>query len=238
MRYCSGGVLLLAALLLAACENPKQLVVTSSNQDEVVQKVAKSQRLSDDEKRLFVTAVMRNGFAKALGKTFGSRQDAQEVAGKTVAQLIEEQRSFEVDQKKREEREKVLAAEARRGEDARLKLLRESVIVTPFYLSDVHGQFTIMQVEVKYAIENSSGKDIRAFEGTMKFRDVLGHDVEDAYVKVTDTLKAGEKRTLGLERRMSSLSGKKLDELKWEWVPDTVLFVDGQRVDREEKKPQ
>jgi hypothetical protein len=228
--------ILLAAFLAGffACDNTKQLVVTTSNQDEVVQKVAKSKKLTDEEKRLFGSALMREGMAKALGQAFGSSTSTTStMMGKTVAQIIDDQRTIEKEEREREAREKRLAEEARQREAARLKKLWESILITPFSLKEVERGFMTAE-EIKYAVENLSGRDIRAFEGTMKFRDVLGHDVDDGHVKVTELLKAGEKRTITDHEFMTSLRGKKLEELKVEWVPDAILFADGERVDREE----
>ena len=116
-----------------------------------------------------------------------------------------------------------------------MRELRETLLVTPFSITEVERGF-MTAVEIKYALHNASNRDIRAFEGTMKFKDVLGHNVQDGYVKVTDPLKAGEKRTYTDHEFASSLRGKKLDELKAEWIPDTILFADGKRLDREEQR--
>lgn len=236
MRRVAFATIVLAALLIAGCENPKNLVVTTSNQDEVLQKVAQSKKLSDEEKRTFAAAVMRAGMAKAFSDAFGGKPspNAPTLTGKTVGQIIEEERERTAEEKERAAREKRLAEEARLREEARLKTLRDAVLVTPFSMGEITSGF-MPAVEIKYAIENTSGKEIRAFEGTVRFRDVLGHRVEDGYIKVTEPLKPGEKRNLTKAQFVTSLQGKKLSDVRPEWIPDTVLFADGTRIDREEK---
>ena len=239
MRRVAFVAMVIAVLLLAGCENPKNLVVTAENQDEVLQKVAQSKKLSDEEKRTFAAAVMRAGMAKAFTDAFGGKPSpkAPTLVGKTVAQIIDEERKRDAEEKEREAREKRLAEEAQQREEARLKTLRDAVLVTPFSMAETTSGF-MTAVEVKYAVENTSGKEIRAFEGTMRYRDVLGHQIEESNLKVTEPLKVGEKRNITDHEFVTSLRSKKLSDVKPEWIPDTVLFADGTRIDREEKAGQ
>ncbi|HJQ41138.1 MAG TPA: hypothetical protein VKB93_28710 [Thermoanaerobaculia bacterium] len=239
MRRAAFVSILLTAFLLAGCGNPKNLVVTAENQDEVLQKVARSKKLSDEEKQTFAAAVMRAGMARAFSEALGGKPsaDAPVVIGKTVGQIIEEARERTAKEKERVARMKRLAEEVRRRQDARLKIMRDAVLVTPLSMKDLPGGF-MAAIELKYAIENTSGKEIRAFEGTVRFRDVLGHRVEDGYVKVNEPLEPGEKRTITKSQFVTQLGGRKLSDVRAEWIPDTVLFADGTRLDRRERAPQ
>jgi hypothetical protein len=100
-------LVLFSAILLAACRDPRQIVVTSSNQQEVMQKVSDSKKMSDDEKRLFALALMRAGVTKAFHDASGRAQASAGPAGKTVGQLIEQERRFESEQHRRDGNEEV-----------------------------------------------------------------------------------------------------------------------------------
>lgn len=118
------------------------------------------------------------------------------------------------------------------AEMARVRRLSSSVAVTPVAIADVERGF-MTAVEVKYSVENTSGKTIRAFDGEIHFKDVLDQDIETTRIKDTKVLRVGEKRVLTEYEVATALRGKTLDELKTRWIPNTVLFADGEKVERQ-----
>ena len=234
----AAGVIALAVLLTVGCaKDPKGLVFTEQNKEEVLKKVAESSSLSADDKQLVVAYFMRTEMAKGLGKAFGmDTSKAGNVFGKNVGQIIEEQKAWAAEQKAQEEKAKKLAAEAKAHEEARLAELKKSLLLTVFDMKKKEIGFT-SATELKFVYENTSGKDIRAFEGELTMHDVLGEEVLKTWVKSTEILKAGAKRNESkLTTQEYKVRGKKLEDLKVAWKPTTVLFADGTRVDLEEKK--
>ena len=78
-------IMVAAALLLGGCSDVRSEMFTTSNKDQVITDVAKSQ-LSDYDKKNFLAANMRS----ALG--------SYSLEGKTVAQVIEEQKKWQAEQ--------------------------------------------------------------------------------------------------------------------------------------------
>ena len=83
---------------------------------------------------------------------------------------------------------------------------------------------------VEYVCENRSSKDVRAFEGRVTYRDVLGNEVADTDMKVLTPIKNGQKSNttdmLPLET-YRGLRGARLEDVEIEWNPTKILFVDG-----------
>jgi hypothetical protein len=116
----------------------------------------------------------------------------------------------------------------------RLSRLKTSVSVTLVSMKEVDNGF-MKAVEIKYELQNTSSKEIRAFQGKVNFKDILGNDLTDTHINITKPLKSGERRTVVGHEVMTPLQGKGLDEVKTEWLPETVLFADGERIDLEMK---
>jgi hypothetical protein len=84
-------------------------------------------------------------------------------------------------------------------------------------------------VVVEYVYENRSSKDVRAFEGKVTYRDVLGNEV-DADFKVFTPIKSGQKSSttdLLPSKAARGLRGARLEDVEIEWNPTKILFVDG-----------
>lgn len=208
---------LLLLLLVTGCTNIKDKTITDGNMDEVVQQANK--KLAAEERDLFQKAVARH----MIGGLFGEKSAS--VKGMTVGQLIEEQRRFNAEAKAEEEKQARLAAEAA----AKAAALRKLIVVSMFDAREISG-FMSDALEVKFAYQNDSGKNIRAFQGRVQFKDVLGNKLEDWNLKVLTPVKAGERGTV-TERYpfmvAPSLRNKKLEDLKLEWQPSKIVFEDG-----------
>jgi hypothetical protein len=85
-------------------------------------------------------------------------------------------------------------------------------------------------LSLRYAYENRSTKDVRAFEGEVAFKDILGNNLAQIPLKVLNPLRAGEKGSVTARHYFMAyrnLEDKKLDDVKIEWKPQKILFADG-----------
>jgi hypothetical protein len=236
MRRLAGvGAVLLAVSLIACSKDPRTVRVTEANKDRFVEEIKDFKGLTVDESRLLFAFLMRHNLASGLGKTPPS------LVGKTVGNLIAEQRTFETDAKKREEEQVRLAAEARAKEDALAAELRKAISLTVFekrFLgSDAMAGRYQDYITTKCVYENTSGKDIRAFNGSVRFTDLFDKPILESSLTITDPIKAGAKATWNGSINYNqfidshqSLRNTDLKDMKVVWIPKSIIYADGSRV--------
>ena len=209
-----------ALLVTVGCaKNPRSLVFTHENKEEILNEVARSESLSVEEKRLVLSYLKRieseAGSANAAGGGVNSSLDA--AFGKTVGQVLDEQKAWAT-----------LAAEKQAREDSRLeeikKALRFSISdLKPSQLKTETGTYADITIDC----ENTSGRRVSAFEGHLLFFDVLGTKVSDKVFRITDPLEAGARRNYyGFIPYGDRPQLRKAGDLRLEWQPTNVLFDD------------
>jgi hypothetical protein len=233
MRVIRGGLLTAAlAFTLACAKDPHKLSITEQNKDNFMDSIKDSKRLTVDETRLLFAYQMRNAAAKAFGGTQKS------MVGKTVGDLIDEERQFEDKAKKDQEEQKRLADEAKAKEEASAAELRKTVNLSVYKKSFRSADPTAGSYEdyivIKCAYENTSGKDIRAFRGKLRFADLFGSEIYESGLTISDPIKAGAKATWSGSIKYNQfldadvkLKNADLKDMKVEWVPLSVIFADG-----------
>jgi hypothetical protein len=211
-----GTVLLV--VISQGCGNVRSQKITTSNVDEVAKHIANSS-LSDKDKQLFVGYLMRTTLGSALS------QSAPSYEGKTVGQAIEEQRQWIATQQAEEQKAKQKAAE----EEARREALRQELSLSVVSLTQVSRGF-MDGVSLECVYRNATGKDIRAFEGTIEFKDVLGNNLGEDPFKVLTPIKSGDSRNVNESfpyMIAPQLRDKKLSDLAIVWTPTKIVFADG-----------
>ncbi len=228
------GTSLSATVLLAiACtSNPQNLRITESNKDSFMDQLKDSKGLTVEEIGLLTTFQMRRAAVKAFG---GSEMP---IVGKTVGDLIREERKFQADAKVKEDEQKKLAAEAKAKADALTAQLRNAITLTVFDKgfrpSDPMGGTFDAYITLKCVYENKSDKDIRAFRGRVQFTDLFGKEIFTTNMTISDPIKAGGRATWdGLIKYnqfitdQQNLRNAEMANMKIIWLPDSVLFEDG-----------
>jgi hypothetical protein len=169
------------------------------------------------------------------------------LVGKTVGELIDEERKFETDAKAKEAEEQRLAAEARAKEEAQAAELRKAVNLTVFdkgfVPSDPYSSRFDDFITLKCAYENTSGKDIRAFRGSVRFTDLFGAPIYAVNLTIDDPVAAGSKATWSGTIKFNQfveshvrLRNAALQDMKVIWEPRSILFADGSQIG--EKNPE
>jgi hypothetical protein len=209
---------LFIVLISQGCGNVRSQKITTSNVNEVAKHVANSS-LSEKDKQLFVGYLMRS----TLGSAFS--QSAPSYEGKTVGQAIEEQRQWIATQDAEEHKAKQKAAD----EEAQRQALRHELSLSVLSLTPVsHGFMDGVSLECFY--RNATGKDIRAFEGTIEFKDVLGNNLGADPFKVLTPIKSGDSRNVNESfpyMIAPQLRDQKLSDLAIVWTPTKIVFADG-----------
>jgi len=194
-------LLVLFFSFLVACSNSNvnDLKFTKHNKEQVIEKIRKSKDLTGEEVDLLMANLM---------------QTTSDIEGKTVGQLIQEQRYIVAKAK--------VAAE-----------LSKYILVTPFKKSSV---------SIGFVIENKSNKDIKAFKGEIKFKDVFGEELGIMDLIYEEGVKAGQKKNWYCEqnllididdhgffeqRKERKFRDTKLENMEFEWKPKVIVFADG-----------
>ena len=239
MGQVRSGVVIASLLLMLACaKDPHKLKITEENKDDFVDSIKNSKQLTVEETRLLLAYQMRN----AAGQAFG--QSPASIVGKTVGDLINDERGFEEKAKKDSESQARLAAEAKAKEEAVAAQLRKTVNLSVYEKSyeaaDPEAGTYSDYIVIKCAYENNSSKDIRAFKGKLRFTDLFGGEIYESGLTISDPINAGATSTwtgsIKYNQFMDEdvkLKNTALKDMRVEWLPRSVIFADGSKVGEE-----
>lgn len=221
------------ALLVSACAaDPHKLKITEQNKDSYMESIKDSKGLTVEEIGLLTAFQIR----RTAGKAFGGAEAP--IIGKTLGDVIADERKFRADAKVREDEQKRLAAEAKAKQDALAAQMRSAIELTVFdkgfIPSDPSGGRFDAYITLKCAYENKAGKDIRAFTGGVQFTDLFGKEIFTSNLTISDPITAGQKATwigsIKYNQFVSThqdLKNAELSNMKIVWLPSQVLFADG-----------
>ena len=226
------SLVLLAALCVTACSDVKSLRFTADNQEEVFEQVRNSRGLTGEEFELLFAARIRGALQ---GNHF---------AGKTVGEVIEDQRKLRDDLAAQEEESKRLAEEARQAEEAAAASMREFLTVVAYkktfqeadYMSGIYEDC----INIKFRFENKCTTDIRAFRGKVVFRDLFGEEIFTTGLTYDEGVDAGKTKTWPgsidynqFKDDHRKLRNTDLENMSVVWVPANILFKDGSMMGEE-----
>jgi len=153
--------------------------------------------------------------------------------GKTIGEIIDDQRKFNAESDIRDKEEKERIAKAKSIADEKRKVLLAALTVTEFEKGFEHIDYQDYNT-MKFSYENRSGKDIRGFKGTIIYKDLFGDVITGLRLKEDRTIKAGQ--TVQVSKQVDynqfmdkdkKLREASLDNMKVTWEPDVILFTDG-----------
>ncbi len=193
-----------------------------------------------EEARLLQAYLLRHEMGKAV-----SSKDAAKLSGKTIGDLIKEERDLEATAKAEQAKQDKLAAEAKAKEEAAAQQLRKAINLTVFSKSFLESDFHEGRYEdlivIACVYENTAGKDVRAFTGAVKFADLFGKEIFTSNLTIQDAVKAGEKATWRGTIRYNqfieshqALRNAELKDMQITWLPRQILFADGSKIGLDE----
>lgn len=155
----------LLALTIVACSNVKGETYTNDAKDQVTKDVGAS-HLSDDEKRLYVAALMRSRFG------------SYDPANKTVGQIIEDQASFEREEAAKEQAAKEAAARAAAAAAAERRAMQADLSVQTtnkgFQAADYMNGIDQDSITLGVQFHNLARKKISEVKGALIFSNHFG----------------------------------------------------------------
>ena len=103
-----------------------------------------------------------------------------------------------------------------------------------FHKADYHNFEYEDKFDLAFIFENKSNKDIKAFKGTVTFKDLFGEKIRDIHLSYDEGIRAGEKKNwYGEVKHNDFMSDQRkfrdteLDNMKFEWKPKGIIFTDG-----------
>jgi hypothetical protein len=223
-------------MFLSACSpDPRHFKITDQNKDRFMEELKTSRGLAVEEVGLLQSYHMRQAASKALGGT------PSPPVGKTVGDLIEEERKFQADAKAKEAEREKLAAEAKAKADAVTEQMRGAIQLTVFdkgfIPSNLMGGRYNDYITVKCVYENKSAKGIRAFRGTVKFTDLFDREIYSSTLTISNPIGSGEKANWSgtieynqFKSEHQQLRNADLKDMKVVWFPESIIFDDGRQI--------
>ena len=221
---------LVCVALIAGCSNVKNKKITEQNKDKILDEIKNSRDLSVEEVGLLQAYMIRQSVKDAFP---GDKDSSLLPVGKTIGQVIEEQRRWAADESERERQDKERRAKAEAIAEQQRKALRVALRVTIY-----EKGFTSVDLQdyitMKFAYENHTDKQIRGFKGEIEFDNLFGDKIKTSTLAEDEPLAAGQTRrvskTLNYNQFMEQdkkLRSTELSNLKIIWKPSQILFADG-----------
>jgi hypothetical protein len=220
------------------CTNARNTIIPQdiSKLDTIKPSVDK---LTSEEKGLFVTYMMRHTVGAALGSAFGVKQEAIP-ASMTIGKAIEEQKAFAVKMDAEAAAKKAAGQKAEADRKALADQLAQVLTANLREVSLHKATFQNFDVEnyIKFGIsfENKGAKSIVGIKGIATFRDKFGDVISTLPMKIEVQLKPGQTTLVKLQKKYNQFDSddQKLANVyaataKFELTPEVVLFSDGSK---------
>jgi hypothetical protein len=211
-------LLFVFAILLVSCSSPLDKPFKKDNLEEDIIELKKS--LSEDELQMLAgfIALKSLGDDKMLGKTYGD--------------LLDEAKKLREELKKQEEEEKILAEKAKIDEVERIKRLGGALTVSLF--DKGFSEYNYQEyISYKFAFENKTDKDIKAFTGRIIFNDLFDKEISSLNLTYDDGIPANSTKNWNAQTDFNqfmdkdvALKNKDVEDLKVKWIPEKIIFSD------------
>ena len=222
------------SLLLSACSDPKSITI-SSVQD--IQKHSEEiKKLADEEKELLGEYVIR----KEAGKIFGAGDGIP--PNTKIGDAIEDQRKFKVKRAKEQEEEKIVQKKAQAEMQAKIDAINNSVqvifISKSLDLKNKRYDFDDV-LTVEFKVTNKTQRILSGIKGNVTFYDKFGDEISTIQLKIDFESVGGglnpdgeytDKKNMPLFGGLQKLAETEIDGMKYQFVPEMILFDDGTKM--------
>ncbi|MBN1570721.1 MAG: hypothetical protein JXA73_22960 [Acidobacteria bacterium] len=230
--------LFMALLMMSqGCSNPKSMTITEKNKDTILNDIKDARGLTVEEAQLLSAYMVRYELAEGF-KGLNNGKNNLPLVGKSIGEIIALQKQWIEEQKKSEENAKAIAAEAKAKEDAIAAELRKAITLAVYDKGFVDSNYQAGRYEdyltYRMVYQNTSSKDIRAFQGHVVFQDLFGDKIMGLGLKISDPIKAGAKAEWSgtskynqFDDEDKKMRNTDLKDMKIVWVPEKIIFSDG-----------
>jgi len=217
--------------------DPREILIAVESEDDVLGAIGDQTGLTVEEVGLLTSYQMRRGLAEAFDG------EAENVVGRTIGSLIEEEREYQENEQARRAAEERLAAEAKARTEAQAAELRNSITLAVYEKDFNEGRFED-HIIIRTTYENMSGKDIRAFRGVVRFSDLFGEAISSSRITIQDPLSAGSEGNWSgqidynqFTDSHQKLRNTDLEDMRVEWLPSSIIFADGTQIGESDDEP-
>lgn len=170
---------------------------------------------------------------KVFGYILMSSFTNKPIIGKTYQEIINEADKITEEKAKQEAEEKALAEKAKAEEMKRIEKLNKSLTVTLFDKGFSKGDWE-SYLTYKFAFENKTDKDIKAFKGLMIIKDLFDGEITKVPMVYDGGVKANSIKNWDATTEYNQyndsdkqLKNKEMKDLKISWTPEKIIFEDG-----------
>lgn len=212
-------ILLFALIIaIASCSSPLDKPYKKDSLEEDAIELKKT--LSEDELGMLAgyIAIKSLGNDKMLGKTYGD--------------LLGEAKKLREEMRLKEEEEKELAGKAKIEELERIKRLGGALTVSLFEKGFTEYNYQ-KYITYKFAFENKTDKNIKAFTGQIVFYDLFDKEISSLNLTYDDGVTANSMKNWNAQTDYNqfkdediTLKSKNVEDLKIKWVPGKIIFED------------
>lgn len=205
----------LILFLLLACTSP-------------IEKLYNENSLKTDLHEIIETNTLDTSETTQLSLYLSIHDTKHLFEGKTYAELWEETKRFQIE-RERQQHDKNLIQIAQAEKETKLQ---ESITLS--LQSKVTQKMDNQELLIySFYAANKTSKDIRAFKGTVIFKDLFDDEISTITLSNKETIKAGDSAVCMFQSPYNSFmqSDKKLkeidlDNLHIEWSPLKIIFTD------------
>lgn len=209
----------LAVFTLISCSNPLNRKYDESKFEEDAKEIKESGKLNEEEAKMMAAWIV---ISKMQGKSLD---------GKTYNDILEEAKDFK---KQQEELAEKLKKEKQEKIDRYGKALTFTVYEKGFHEADIMNDEFNDLITFEIAIQNKTGKEIKAIKGPLSFYDLFGEELYSGNYTQDESIKPNEiyKTQISVEYNqfsngLKTLKNKELSALKFEYIPEKIIFADG-----------
>ena len=212
-------ILLLSAFLIISCSNPLNRKYDEAKMEEDGKAIKESGKLDEEDAKLLAGWILRSKF------------NGTNLVGKTYNEILDDAKDY----KKQQEE---LAEKAKKEKQERISRYNKAITFTVFdkgfHKADIMNSDFDDKISFDIAIQNKTGKEIKAIKGPLAFYDLFGEALYSANYTQDDPIKPNEvyKTQITLDYnqfddKLKFLKDKDVKDLKFEYVPEKIIFADG-----------
>jgi hypothetical protein len=206
-------------IFLFSCSGPLDKIYNESSSKEDLTEIGET--IDSNDAKYLVVGMMKYTF----GNSFPD--------GITYREIIEEGREIAIKNEEEERKQAVLAEQMRKEEESRIAKLREILtiaVVEKGYLEQDYNDY----IQLKFAFQNNSEKEIRAFKGMIEFTDLFDVLIRSNSITYDTPIPPNSRVTWDASIEFNQFSdedvlfrNKDLEDVKLVWKPEKFMFSDG-----------
>lgn len=212
-------------LIFTGCNNIMDQKFSENSAEEDIQAILESNRIDSTEKKLLAGYIIK-------GKLSG--EDLEEL---TFSEMLEKAKKDKAEREKEQAKQNALAEKAEKEEAERRARLRDALTVSIFQKDFVEHRYR-EYLTYKFAFENKTDQEIRAFKGRVAFNDLFDEEISSLNLTYDQPIAAGETITWNGQTEFNQfvdrdvrLKNKDLKDINMVWEPEKIMFTNGESLE-------